>query len=279
MLGMDDTKIPPIPTVMHKVLLFDPNRPDAGSDELESLISADKGICSKLLKTSNSAFYGRSGKIKTLRDAITLLGLKNAKNLILMMSMKDLTISLKGDTFARYMHEFPVLTALVAFDLCKPAKLLAIREEVFLSGLLLKVGMAVFGYNQIRHYEQLLERSEQEGTDILELERQVYKIDHIEIGKRLFETWSMPDYLQDVMAGQQFTTSEIDAAGDILRITILASVITKNFLKIFTPVTEKEIAFLVFEHYEMDDSKAAFYDWAYYDLLKSHPFYQLAVAG
>lgn len=279
MSGFDDSQIPPIPSVMHKVLMFDPNHKDATAYELESLVSPDKGICSHLLKTANSAYYGRSGKIKAIRDALTLIGLKNAKNLILMMSLRDLTVSLRGKVFSKYMHEFPVLTALVAFDLCKPADLVELREEVFLSGLLLKIGMAVFAYNKIRNYDQLLKQAEAEEGDILELERSHYKIDHIEAGERLFRLWSMPDYLREVVAEQDFGPEEVEQTSDLLRITTLASIVAKNFLHIPTPLREKEKAFLIFEHYDMGEKKTAFYDREYYDILRDHPFYQVAVSG
>ncbi len=279
MSGFDDSQIPPIPSVMHKVLLFDPNHEEASAYELESMVSPDKGICSHLLKTANSAFYGRSGKVKTIRDAVTLIGLKNSKNLILMMSLRDLTLALKGKIFVKYMQELPVLTALVAFDLCKPARLIALREEVFLSGLLLKIGMAVFAYNRIRNYDMLLKESEAKDIDILELERSFYKIDHIETGKRLFQLWSMPGYLREVVSRQDFPPEEVSSTSDLLRITVLASVIARNFLRIPTPVAEKEKAFLIFEHYEMGEKKMAFYDREYYDILRDHPFYQVAITG
>ena len=264
---------------MHKVLTFDPNHRDATAYELEGLISPDKGICSHLLKTANSAYYGRSGKIKAIRDAITLIGLKNSKNLILMMSLRDLTVSLKGKIFSRYMHELPVLTALVAFDLCKPAKLVSLREEVFLAGLLLKIGMAVFAYNKIRNYDKLLKESETRDIDIRELERQHYHIDHVEAGERLFELWSMPDYLREVVSRQGFEPAEVAESTDLLRITVLASVIARGFLRIATPIQDKEKAFLIFEHYDMGEKKMAFYDREYYDILKDHPFYQVAVSA
>jgi len=275
---VSEISIPPIPSVIQKVIQFDPNNPDVSSIDLESIIRPDTGICTQLMKTSNSSFYGRSGMIKTLRDAINLLGLKKSKNLILLMSIKDLTITLKGKLFLKYMHELPVLTSLIAFDLCRPTKNSQLQEEAFLCGLLLKIGMAVIGNNKFRHYEQLLKFIEKSDTDLMELERDSYGIDQIEIGKQIIEMWNFPAIYRDAIARQDLEHSNVSQVDDLTRITVLGSIIAKNFLDIKTTVKDKEIAYLIFDHYNMIDDMQYFYGDEYRELLKEHPFYQLATS-
>lgn len=63
-------QIPPLSLVVTNVIRFDHADPDASIESLQQLIAPDKGITAEILKIVNSALYGRSGKIKTLKEAI-----------------------------------------------------------------------------------------------------------------------------------------------------------------------------------------------------------------
>ncbi|MFO1525423.1 MAG: HDOD domain-containing protein [Turneriella sp.] len=69
----------PLPTIVAQVIGFDANNPKNSAADLEKLIVPDKAISAGLLRVSNSAFYGRSGKVKILRDALAVLGIKATK--------------------------------------------------------------------------------------------------------------------------------------------------------------------------------------------------------
>ena len=47
-----------------------------------SLISTDQALVSTILKLVNSAFYGFSRRITTLKQAITLLGFRSVRNIV-----------------------------------------------------------------------------------------------------------------------------------------------------------------------------------------------------
>ncbi len=55
------------------------NRPEMDFDRLEQTIKQDTGLCFKLLKYMNSAFFGFRQKIASVRQALALLGEKNIK--------------------------------------------------------------------------------------------------------------------------------------------------------------------------------------------------------
>ncbi len=95
MIDLQDIQIPPLSTVTVRVMQFDPLGENASSQGLEQIVAPDEGVCSDLLRIANSAYYGRSGRVKTLRDAITLLGLKTVKNLVILLASKSMNHSLK----------------------------------------------------------------------------------------------------------------------------------------------------------------------------------------
>ena len=141
-------QIPPLSLVVTNVIRFDPDDPNASIEHLQQIIAPDKGISAELLKIANSALYGRSGRIKTLREAITLLGVKTVKNIVLLLTTKAMNGRLNRPIFQRYLREWPILSALVALDLCGPLRLRTLREEAFLTALLHKIGMTVIALNR-----------------------------------------------------------------------------------------------------------------------------------
>ncbi len=272
-------QIPPLPAVAMNVLKMDPNDPEASIDRLVNMITPDKGISAQLLKISNSALYGRSGRIKTLKDAVTLLGLKSAKNLVLMLSTKNLSGKLKDKIYVKYLNEFPVIAALISLDLCGPAQQNAIKEEVFLAGLLHKIGMAVIALNKPDHYSVILGFSESQNDDLLQLEKESYQTNHLEVGRNVFEVWKVPETLQQVVDKQDFDPGAVGELSDLTRITLLGGAIASRLLGIPGPVVNGEREQALVSHYGLTEEQMAVFGADYLANLKEHPFYQQAVAG
>ncbi|NOZ52551.1 MAG: HDOD domain-containing protein [Gammaproteobacteria bacterium] len=84
------TKLPPNRVVMLE-LLSTLHRPGAELKELETTISRDVSLCYKLLRIINSASYGFSKRVDSIKQALAILGLANIKNWVslLMFSAID----------------------------------------------------------------------------------------------------------------------------------------------------------------------------------------------
>ncbi len=67
------------------------NDPSVGIDEIVHLISADPSIIYCLLRLMNSAAFGFSMKIESVRHAVTLLGIRRVKYWLRMVVLSDLT--------------------------------------------------------------------------------------------------------------------------------------------------------------------------------------------
>jgi len=62
--------------------------PDLSIAGVASLIGTDPSLTAVLLRQANSPFYGCSRKITTIRDAVSLIGLEEARGLVLAATMK-----------------------------------------------------------------------------------------------------------------------------------------------------------------------------------------------
>ena len=76
--------LPPMPQIVFKArqVIADP---DSEMAELSDLLESDQAIATKVLKLANSAYYGLSGKVSSIRHASSLLGYNALGQLISMV--------------------------------------------------------------------------------------------------------------------------------------------------------------------------------------------------
>src|SRR3954447_6536681 len=79
-------KLPSLPAIAVQVLSL-AQRPDADIAEIARVISKDPALSSKILRTVNSSFYGRSQHVSTISHALVILGLQSVKTLVLGFSL------------------------------------------------------------------------------------------------------------------------------------------------------------------------------------------------
>jgi len=168
--------------------------PDISFDELAKVIEFDPGLTANLLQLANSAYFGWSGKIKTVREAITRLGTNRIFQMVLCMSVAPLVRKpVKGydmDSDGLWRHS--IATAICAEQL---AVLLKIKdvEEAFTAGLLHDMGKILLGTFVEVDDEPIKNLVETEGMAFNEAEQKVLGIDHAEAAAELLRYWNLPD--------------------------------------------------------------------------------------
>ena len=270
--------IPALPSVMLELMRFDPSNPDSDGQALERIIMPDKGICSEVLRVANSALYGRSGKIKDIRGAITLMGVKPTKNLVILLSTKSIHGKLKGDTYKRNLVEYPIVSALVAIDLARPAGRGALREDAFLGALLHKIGMTIIGLNRPDNYNQLLDRSARGEGELSELERSELNTDHIKVGEMIFEAWKIPQEMRDIITRHDEDPAGFGEGDDLVRLVSLAGMIARKMLGLWSTEQDEARRAVLAKHFGLGEDKLAIFENGYYEQIKDHPFYEQAMA-
>lgn len=275
---IDETAIPPLPVVTAKVMQFDPQGEGASSTALEQIVAPDEGITSEILRIANSSYYGRSGRVKTLKDAITLLGLKSVKNLVILLSAKTVNASLKGSTFAKYIGEFSIVAALVAQKLADDLNHKEIREELFLGALLHKIGMSILALNLRKPYAEAIRAAEEQGVPLQEMEQKQFGTNHVEVGKMVFDQWKLPEALKTVIAEHDFPADEIESRSDLVRITALASLTAREMMGLLLSLPEMDRRARIASHYDAAELIGGFGESLYKEI-QEHPFYKQVVIG
>lgn len=215
--------LPSMPAVAAKVITVveDVN---ASADDLRAVIERDPALAARILKVANSSLFGFSRRIETLRHAITLLGFRSVKNLVLGASMKE-AFKRFGLT-ERLLWEHATRASAVAARLTDHPTLDVDREEAFTVGLLHDLGKIAFNNAAPEEYAQVVARVYNEGVSFVEAEREAFGFDHAELGALVAEKWKLPPRLETAIRLHHTPSALAELPIADRRLTALATVTT-----------------------------------------------------
>ncbi len=188
--------LPAVPAIAAAViaLVEDPN---ASADDLREVIEQDPGLAARVLKAANSSLFGFSRRIETLRHAISLLGFRSVKNLVLSASLKDVFV--RFGLTERLLWQHATRAGAVAAKLVEHPTIDIDREEAFTLGLLHDLGKVALNNLAPDDYARVMARVYNEGVSFAEAERSVFGFDHAEIGALVAEKWRLPPRIESVI--------------------------------------------------------------------------------
>lgn len=172
------------------------NDPLSTAADMGAVISQDPALSGRLLKIVNSSFYGFPSHIDSISLAITILGTRQLRDLVLATAVIR---RFRGSAI----HAFNI-DAFWRHSLCCAVSARAFagrlrvsnRERYFVAGLLHDIGKMVLYLVMPEQARELIQRASEPGVSIAELERQVFfGIDHAEVGAELLRQWRLPESL------------------------------------------------------------------------------------
>ena len=168
---------------------------DVSIDEIERILRHDPGLAVNVLRLANSAFFGVSAKVTTLKQAVMLLGIKRFSKIAVGASMnKSMDTAVEGYGLSPgelWLHSIAVSTTAEA--LAKNRKL-AGTIDFFTPALLHDLGKLVLG-TFVKAEQPKINRLVAAGVPFVIAEREVLNTDHAEIGALILSKWSFPDDL------------------------------------------------------------------------------------
>ncbi len=270
-------EIPPLPIVVIQVMQFNYESSNADAASMARMIEPDKAICSEILRVANSAYYGRSGTVKRLIDAIMLLGLKTMKNLVIYISTKKFRPSSRYPIYSRYLNEYPILSALYARELAARYHDSTVANDAFLSGLLHKIGMSVIAMQHEKDYAQLIQDWETRGGSLREREKDHFGMDHMMLGREAAKEWNLPPELSEMM-NVDWMTPSANLTTPLHTITALSSCISGHIVGMPLADNMHDKGELFRNRYGKDgEGIEGFLSDEYVNRIKAHPYYELAL--
>jgi putative nucleotidyltransferase with HDIG domain len=195
--GLDD--LPALPAAV-LALLRSVDDEDIDLPVLAEKVSHDPALTAKTLRLANSSLYGLQVKVGTVQQAITYLGFGATRSLIKAVAV---TRCFGARSCAGFNHAAFWRHA-IASAICAKALARQVRfhqDYAFTAGLLHDIGRLVLVSCFPRHYEAVLAWRARHDTVLLEAERAVLGIDHVEAGLALAEHWQFSDTLRLAIGG------------------------------------------------------------------------------
>lgn len=197
--------LPALPTVVTKVIQVTSDNTSSAAT-VEKLVKADQGISSKLLRVVNSPYFGLSGRVTSVSQAVVILGFQQVRNMV--VSLGALSIFEAQSSEGR-----ALLTGcwVQAFASASGAQLIAKRKRLeprdqelaFVGALLQDLGRLFLVSEFTPQYAKMLSRKGAAESSFAEMERSTFGSDHPAVGAELGRRWRLPDELIAVIAGHE----------------------------------------------------------------------------
>lgn len=184
--------LPALPSVVLD-LISAFGRDDIDVTTLADKMSMDQGMAAKILRIANSSFYGLPTKVKTVRQAVLVLGFDNARAL----AVASKVIDHFGGAHQARVAEFwrhSIATAVCARSLARHAGL--DHDAAFIAGLLHDIGRLVLAVGFPVEYARVLDACAADEATLGEAELRILGVDHERAGQMLAEAWKFPTVIR-----------------------------------------------------------------------------------
>jgi HD-like signal output (HDOD) protein len=168
------------------------SKESASVDDLAEIISHDPAITSRIMAIANSAFFGYSGRISSIDQAVLLLGFDLVRSIALATSMFNAFAGRDKNLKRIWAHSYVVGS--LAGNLCARTKC-AEKGSGFLSGLLHDIGRLVIFRIAVDNGQEvgLSELSGLKGIDLLKGEMDLLGCTHPQASKWFLDYLCFPE--------------------------------------------------------------------------------------
>ncbi len=191
--------IPAFPATMIKLIkmIDDPN---VSVNSIKEVIRTDEGLTVKILRIANSAFYRGRREIKTIEDAVIVLGLRTVKSMIFSVTVSPvLSKELSGyDLGKEALWRQSQISAMTAQTIAKRCGFKEI-DLAYTAGLLKDVGKVILDEYIKNNLEEVMKLVEEKNIAFSEAEAEVLGVSHAEVGAKIAERWNLPSEIVEVI--------------------------------------------------------------------------------
>lgn len=229
-----------LPQVLSEVLKETGNE-DFSPEKLAKIILKDPSLTGRILKISNSSFYHRISEITTVHQAISVLGATTVKCLALSSSIfHPEKVAAESGVDPKEFFTYLLSTAAAAEKIAQTVDFKA-PEEAFIAGLLHDLGTMYFLHHHGKEYRKIVEKKIS-ANSLTEAEKQIFGVDHTEVGIFIANTLGLPEYVALGMSGHHnLQASKNDnTIGSIVKLAVLLS--SDKFTGFETPLEDRLIA-------------------------------------
>ncbi len=170
------------------------NDPHSTAQMVSDALSTDVVMAAKILRLVNSAYYGFSKQVSSLKTAIVILGFRELQKLVMGLgAVKALSRFSNGFSYPAFWRH-SIAVAVFAEKMLQK-KTFRQHDNGFVAGLLHDIGKLLLAQEADRGQMNEFKRLIAEGRHETEAEQELFGFDHAELGALLGAQWHFPDAL------------------------------------------------------------------------------------
>ena len=187
-----------LPQIVSQVLKL-ADDPEASPKQMEKIIERDPAITAKILRVSNSSYYGLN-QVPSIGRAISMLGMNTIRSLVVGVAYQQI---MSGRAAASHFnklefwrHSLGVATgARILAKLKMPMR----AEELYVAGMMHDVGLLVMDRFHPLELDKAVGYAMEEGMRLHEAENLLFGFDHSKLGGILARQWGLSSVVIDAV--------------------------------------------------------------------------------
>lgn len=197
-------------------------------EAISVVIAKDVALSADILKLVNSSFFGPRVKVRSLKQAVTLLGMETIKGLVLGLQLVKIfdTRKIPEFSFPR-LWEHSLATARLARQIAILEGLSPeAQDDSYIAGMLHDLGKFVLADKLTAEYQRVVETARNENVTIDLVESREFGAVHAQAGAYLLGLWGLSDSVLEAVAFHH-----APKALGITEMSVLAAVHVANVLE------------------------------------------------
>jgi len=220
--------LPTIPVVAIKVMQLIESE-SATAEELAKIVASDPAVAARVLKISNSSFYGCQRQIQTLSSAIVVLGFSTLRSLVVAASVKQVYRPYGLTEKMLWEHSFAAgLAARIIAGQTRAVN----EEEAFLGGLFHDIGKIIMNTLDRNKFQEVMQHCYNEGISFSAAEKGIYPFSHDEVGAYVVKKWNLPETLSACILQHHDLEFSIEDPPALVALTAVAALADQFCLKL-----------------------------------------------
>ena len=194
-------RLPSRPSIYQR-FVSEMQNPNATTATIAAIIEDDVALAAKILKLTNSAYFGMPIRVTDCRQAVQLIGLDTMRSVVALWSF---FAEYEGDpvmaeTIERLGRRSVRIGAMARDIMAAEGADREVQNQACAAGLLCHVGSLLLAANRQGEFSTACQICETEGLPIVDAERMVIGATHAELGAYLLGLWGFPDTIVEAVA-------------------------------------------------------------------------------
>ncbi|EDY81591.1 HDOD domain family [Verrucomicrobiia bacterium DG1235] len=195
---LDQEKFPPL-DLLSIAIENAVESPESSFEDIAHIVESNPNISARLLNLANSDFYNYPIPVANVPDALSVIGLRNTRNLSIALTLTRQFEPSAGfpvpiEQFWRHNIAVGLCTRIIALE-CREAN----TERYFFAGLLHKISRPLIAQMFPSQAKDIFERTQNTGTHYQNAARASLGFEESEVGAAALHHWRFPENISTLV--------------------------------------------------------------------------------